>query len=97
MAIRLSLFKTPKHRSFQYKPIYWDPEKEERDERLHPEKNQPVLRRGTFQKALYSSRRHPKGKSERLIRIIIFIALATLVLAAFYFTKVLNVVMHNIH
>ena len=34
MALRISLFKTPKHKVFNYKPIYYDPVKEEFDERV---------------------------------------------------------------
>ncbi|MDR2585037.1 MAG: hypothetical protein LBC84_02285 [Prevotellaceae bacterium] len=34
MAIRLSFFKTPKHRVFNYKPLYYNAEKEELQERL---------------------------------------------------------------
>ena len=34
MAFRISFFRTPKHRVFNYKPIYWDPEKEEFEERI---------------------------------------------------------------
>jgi len=33
MAFRISFFKTPKHRVFTYRPLYYDPEKEERAER----------------------------------------------------------------
>ena len=32
MAIRFSLFKTPKHRVFDHKPIYYDPQKERKQE-----------------------------------------------------------------
>ena len=34
MALRLSLFKTPKHRVFTYRPIFYDPVKEELNERI---------------------------------------------------------------
>ena len=33
MALQFTFFKTPKHRVFNYSPIYYDPEKEEREQR----------------------------------------------------------------
>ena len=33
MAFRINFFKMPQHRVFTYKPIFFDPEKEEREER----------------------------------------------------------------
>jgi hypothetical protein len=34
MALRFSFFKIPEHKRFEYIPRIWNPEKEERDERL---------------------------------------------------------------
>jgi hypothetical protein len=34
MAIKFSFLKIPQHKRFEYKPRIWDPEKEEREERL---------------------------------------------------------------
>jgi hypothetical protein len=34
MALRLSFFKIPQHKRFEYTPRIWDPAKEEREERL---------------------------------------------------------------
>jgi len=34
MALKLSFFKTPKHRVFNYRPLYWDKEKEELQQRV---------------------------------------------------------------
>ncbi len=98
MGFRLSFFKTPQHRVFRYNPIYWDPEKEARDERLYPDlKPTGKLVRGSFQKALLDSRRHAKGKADTLIRIIIFITLAALIFSAFYFTKFLEIVLQKFY
>lgn len=33
MSFKFTMFKTPKHSQFDYRPRYWDPEKEEREER----------------------------------------------------------------
>ncbi len=98
MAFRLSFFKTPQHRVFRYNPVYWDPEKEARDERLNPgPKPAGQLVRGSFQKALLNSRRHAKGKVDTLRRIITFITLAALIFAAFYFTKFLEIVLQKFY
>ncbi len=32
--LRFSLFKTPRHKTFQYEPRFYDPEKEERQKRM---------------------------------------------------------------
>lgn len=34
MALKLSFFKTPKHRVFNYQPLYWDQRKEELQQRV---------------------------------------------------------------
>lgn len=34
MALKTNLFRTPKHRKYDYIPRYYDPEKEEREERI---------------------------------------------------------------
>jgi len=33
MALRLTLFNSPKHKVFNYQPLYFDPEKEKREQR----------------------------------------------------------------
>ena len=55
----LNIFKTPKIRRFEYKPIYWDPAKERREERLERARQElgikeensayrPMVRKGVF-------------------------------------------------
>jgi hypothetical protein len=36
----LNFFKTPKHQRYQYRPRYWDPKKEELEERMSRYKDQ---------------------------------------------------------
>jgi hypothetical protein len=95
MAFRLSFFKTPKHRVFRYNPIYWDPEKEEREERLNPQKR-VELKRGSFQKALLDSRRHARGSADKITRIVIIVSVAALLIALIYFTKFIEIVLQKI-
>jgi len=55
----LNIFTTPRIRRFEYKPVYWDPAKEQREERLERVKHElgiteesnvykPAIRRGVF-------------------------------------------------
>ena len=108
MGLRLSLFKTPKHRVFNYKPLYWDPEKEELQERIkraraeaNSVENRPLSKsaphnmiRGSFQKALYENRRH--SGDNKILRVIIILSFAALLIAFFYFTKILEVILTNV-
>ena len=61
MAFKFVFLRTPKPRQFYHKPIYWDPEKEEREEAIAAAKknagirdeNEPFktsIKRGTFRK-----------------------------------------------
>ncbi len=98
MALKFNFYKTPKHRVFRYNPIYWDQEKDERDDFFHPERNKKPgqLVRGSFQKAFYNSRRHPKSKWNGLIRIIIILSIVALFVAAFYFSNFMEIVLRNV-
>ena len=61
MAFKFVFLRTPKPRQFYHKPIYWDPEKEEREEAIAAAKknagikdeNEPFktsIKRGSFRK-----------------------------------------------
>jgi len=95
MAFKITFFKTPKHRVFNYNPIYWDPEKEEREERLNPQKK-AGLKRGSFQKALSSNRRYAPGKANKITRMVVIVAVAALLIALIYLTKFIEAVMTNV-
>lgn len=84
---------TPKPRRFNHIPIYWDPEKEKREEReaaiekeLHPSISEykPSIKRGSFRK--YSERLdYDKKKIENLkMRIKLLLALVLLIILALY-------------
>lgn len=47
MAFRISFFHTPKHRVFDYKPLYWDPKKEELEERVQKTRSLVAAQRKT--------------------------------------------------
>ncbi len=86
-------FKTPRHRVFEYKPLYYDPRKEALEEKIENERKREAgeyvpgdhIRRG-FGKMKFDSRRS-SGPS-RLIRFITVITIATIFIALYYFTDV---------
>jgi len=95
MAFNLSFFKTPKHRVFNYQPLYYDEKKEamqERYARQHEEekgKEQGYipgrLLRGNLRRAVYHNRR---GTGSVLLnRIIILVSLIILLFVAYYVAK----------
>lgn len=106
MAFRLSLFKTPKHRVFHYKPRYYDPQEERRqelrslsgDEGLVGEENITRHLRSRmhreFQHEAYHNRK--KAGSQKLVRIIIIVTFAALLFALFYFAKMMEVLMSSL-
>jgi hypothetical protein len=74
--------KLPKHRTFNYSPRYWDPEKEEREERIRRIKqemgidvpsdpNRTTIRRGSFRQASQKAKvRATRGSNIRLAIIL---------------------------
>ncbi len=95
MAINFGFFRTPKHRVFNYQPLYYDERKEamqERFERLH-EQEQGKERdykpgkaiRGKIQKALYDNRR--QSGSPTVSRIIILLSILALMYVVYYVAK----------
>ena len=92
MALRFSFFNSPKHKVFNYQPLYFDPEKERREQRraqLLPRTREERLYypgrliRGSFQKALYENRRH--AGDNRYVRIVIVLSIVILFIAVIYF------------
>ncbi len=84
----LDIFKAPKIRRFEHKPIYWDPAKEKREERLDRAKQElgmkdensaykPIIRKGTFQEQRKTASRERQGRVFRLL-IIAFVIIALL-------------------
>ena len=82
--------KLPGHKQFNYSPRYWDPEKEEREERIrHIKKemgvelpsdpNRSTIKRGSFRQAS----RKTKVKATRSSNIRLVIILAVLLMLAY--------------
>ena len=99
MAFRISFFRTPKHRVFNYKPMYWNPEKEAFEERIKrtretvaaqkKDEDKPYIPggsiRGSFRASYHVERRYPAR--QKLVRAVIVISLVVIMLMAVYFTQ----------
>lgn len=85
-----SLFKIPGHRTFTYRPRYYDPEKEEREERnreimremgISSQKEgeyKPSIRRGSMKGYFHQHSRKARNQSNiRLVIIIIFLLIVS--------------------
>ncbi len=82
--------KLPRHKTFNYSPRYWDPEKEEREERIRRIKQEmgidvpsdptrTTIRRGSFRQASQKA----KVKATRGSNMRLMIILAVLFLLAY--------------
>ena len=82
--------KLPGHKRFEYTPRYWDPEKEEREERIRQIKaemgievpgdpTRTTIKRGSFRQA----HRNTKVKATRSSNIRLVVILAVLFLLAY--------------
>ena len=78
------------NKKFSYSPLYWDPEKEARDERIRQIKqemgvevpsysNRTTIKRGSFRTAA----KNAKGKASRTSNIRLLVILAILLFLAY--------------
>ena len=103
MALQFNLFKTPKHRVFNYNPRYYDPQQERAEELRAATGNaknaaamsdnerlrhlRSRMHKG-FQQAAYHNRRSI-GKP-LIMRIIFFVTIVTLLILLFYLVSGVN-------
>jgi predicted transcriptional regulator with HTH domain len=92
MPFRISFFKTPPHKVFNYTPRYWYPEKEAREARNV--KSQPSLVRGCFQEI--RQRGHKRNSTGTVGRIVLLATIAALLIAALYFSKFIELVLQKV-
>lgn len=84
--------KLPRHKTFNYSPRYWDPEKEEREERIRRIKQEmgidvpsdptrTTIRRGSFRQASQKAKvKATRGSNIRLLIILaVLLAIAYLI------------------
>jgi hypothetical protein len=89
-----NFFKTPRHQKFEYKPRYWNPEKEDVEERVKLAKRESTdasamksrishgLRRG------YNSGSRNNSKASRKSTLRLFVIIGILLLFTYYFLVV---------
>ena len=100
MAFIISFFRTPQHRVFNYKPVYWDPKKEEFEERVKQAREKYSVKktsegdapyvpgsliRGSFRKRPELKRGYPAR--QKMIRLVVILLLAALLVAIFYLSN----------
>ena len=99
MAFKISFFRTPQHRVFNYKPVYWDPKKEEFETRVKQAREKYSVKktsedapyvpgsliRGSFRKRPELKRGYPARQT--MIRIVVILLLAALLVAIFYLSN----------
>jgi hypothetical protein len=92
MPFRVSFFKTPKHKVFNYTPRYWDPDKEA--SALRREKSRLPLVRGCFQEIRQQG--HKRNAMGAAGRVIFLVTVAALMMAALYFSKFIEIVLQKV-
>jgi len=99
MAFKISFFRTSQHRVFNYKPVYWDPKKEEFETRVKQAREKYSVQktgkdasyapgsliRGSFRKRPELKRGYPAR--QKMIRIVVILLLAALLVPIFYLTN----------
>ena len=101
MAFRITFFKMPKPRRFNYSPVFYDPVKERIEEARSRAANeerpyQPGQRiRGSFQKS-FDDRRRPSGNS-LFIRVVIYLTVIILIVFLYYFTDGMTLLFKGLH
>jgi hypothetical protein len=96
--MRIVFFKRPKPRQFEYKPIYWDEEKEEmerrkkRIERAGAEKTGDEIKEDLRFEIDRNWRRNRSAANQKvnLIRFVVYMAFALVVIYFIFFTDFIN-------
>ena len=92
MGLNFSFFRTPKHRVFNYQPLYYDERKEALQERIARAKGEAESKnenyvpgrniRHNFRKSLYESRKN--ASTPAVIRLIVLLSIVVLMVALYY-------------
>ncbi len=89
-----SFFKTPKHQKFRYTPRYWDPQKEDLENRIKqakkdnndPEALKSRISKGLQRKHQFGGHRSASSSKKSTLRLLVIIGI--LLLFAYYFLVV---------
>jgi len=89
--MNIVFFKRPKNKQFNYKPIYYDPEKDEAESRKKElNSDDPKERmRAEMRRRWRSDKKSPGGNSN-IIRIIIYVVFAAFAIYLIFFTEFIN-------
>jgi len=85
----ISFIKLPRHKRFEYTPRYWDPEKEEREERVRQIKREMGIEvpsdptRTTIRRGSFRQRQKQKVKATRASNIRLIVILAALFIISY--------------
>lgn len=103
MAFRISFFGNQKHKVFNYKPIFWNPEKEELQERIRASREKYSKEKADADDHAYvpgssirGAMRDPLQQksnvpgNNKIVRAIIIISFAALLGMLFYFADTLS-------
>ncbi|MEA4868315.1 hypothetical protein SDC9_104173 [bioreactor metagenome] len=93
MGLRLSFFKTPKNRVFNYQPLYYDERKEDLQERIARAREETKSKdyvpgrniRMNFRRNLYENKRRPG--SPFILRLIVLLSMVGLMVALYYIAR----------
>ncbi|MCP3930262.1 MAG: hypothetical protein GY705_14305 [Bacteroidetes bacterium] len=101
----LKFFKTPRHQQYEYKPRFWDPKKEELEERLKRieavKNNDPEaikkriaggFRKGYSPDASQNRRRLTKRSNYILLGVILILLLLTYMFITVYLPRIVQVI-----
>lgn len=90
------LFNTPKHKVFNYQPVYYDERKEALEEKIAAAERRNKGRyvpgesiKGAFTKPRFEVKKS-SGMIDKVVRILTIITLAILMLSVLYFTNVMD-------
>jgi hypothetical protein len=87
-------FKRPKPRQFNYKPLYYDPDKEEAEERKRTRNalqgNDPKERMRAEIRRRWKTDRTPPDNRNNIIRILIYVIFSFFALYLIFFTDFVN-------
>jgi hypothetical protein len=89
-----NFFNVPKHRSFNYRPRYYDPVKEDLDDRVKAAQSHNDVHivgshiRGKIQKAVYEGRK--SAMSPLISRIIILVSILVMMAMVYFFADALG-------
>ena len=89
--MNISFFKRPKPRQFNYKPLYYNPEKDDAEERKRAlNSDDPRERMRAEIRRRWKTERKPVNDSNSMFRIFFYIIFAAFTIYLIFFTDFIN-------